>query len=286
MSPFTGPIPSAVYRRVSTDHQENSLIVQEAANDEYARRFGFTPTKDIEFADEDVSGSVPMMDRAGGRALLNRLAHGDIKHLVTCKQDRLGRDTIDSIRTVRRLWELGITPHFTTEGGAFPRTPQNELLFEIKASVAQYERNLIRDRVRLTAAHKFQRFELTGKVPFGYDVSYEFADRYQHVSPRALCWGSKDTPPESEAQLLIHAHGKPTGKPLIDNLAEQHWIRRMADLRKSMSLKAVADVLNAAGVTTKLGRPWQCGSVDGVLTSRHTARLLQEGAEKAESVAA
>ena len=83
--------------------------------------------------------------------MMNRLKHGDIKHFITSKQDRIGRDTLDIIATVRAIWELGITPHFTCEGGAFPRTPQNELLMEIKASVAQYERNMIRDRVRVSS---------------------------------------------------------------------------------------------------------------------------------------
>ena len=136
---------AALYRRVSTDHQDNSLEVQEALNTEYCRRLDM-PVLAEPYADPDVSGSIPFVERAGGKALMARLQHGDVKHLVTAKQDRLGRDTLDTIATIRRVWELGITPHFTAEGGAFPRTPQNELLFEIKASVAQYERNLIRDR--------------------------------------------------------------------------------------------------------------------------------------------
>jgi DNA invertase Pin-like site-specific DNA recombinase len=84
------------------------------------------------YADPDVSGSIPFIERPGGRALLARLEHGDVKILVTAKQDRLGRDTLDTIATIRKVWEMGIVPHFPAEDGALPRTAQNELLFEIR----------------------------------------------------------------------------------------------------------------------------------------------------------
>ncbi len=155
---------TAVYRRVSTDKQDNSLEVQEVLNAEYCTRLSLPMVggKAELFEDPDTSGSIFFVEREGGRLLMERLQRGGIKHLVTAKQDRLGRDTLDTITTIRRIWEMGITPHFTCEGGAFPRTPQNELLFEIKASVAQYERNLIRERTRLVLQLKFNRHELIG----------------------------------------------------------------------------------------------------------------------------
>jgi DNA invertase Pin-like site-specific DNA recombinase len=251
---------AAIYRRVSTDHQDNSLAVQEALNDEYCRRLEL-PTLQEPYEDEDVSGSIPFVDRPGGRALTTRLQHGDVKHIVTAKQDRLGRDTLDTIATIRKIWEMGITPHFTAEGGAFPRTPQNELLFEIKASVAQYERNLIRERTRAVLRHKFERGELTGKVPFGYDCLYTFADGSSLKSARALS-------AEEMAQ-----HGKVVTKQLIANAAEQALIRHIFAWRSSgWSLKRIADSLNSQGSRPKLGGVWQCGNVDSILRGRHAGR--------------
>jgi DNA invertase Pin-like site-specific DNA recombinase len=213
------------------------------------------------YEDEDVSGSVPFAERTGGRALLARLRHGDVGNLVTAKQDRLGRDTLDTIATIRQIWEMGITPHFTAEGGAFPRTPQNELLFEIKASVAQYERNLIRERTRAVLRHKFERGELTDNVPFGYDCVYTFADGSTFTSAKAL--NGKE----------LAAHGKVLGKQLIENAAEQAVIRDVFDFRASgWSLKRIADHLNSDGHQTKLGGQWQCGTVDSILRSRHAAK--------------
>ena len=253
---------TAIYRRVSTDHQENSLAVQEALNDEYCRRLQLPPLPEP-YEDEYVSGSIPFVERTGGKALIARLQHGDVRNLVTAKQDRLGRDTLDTIATIRKIWDMGITPHFTAEGGAFPRTPQNELLFEIKASVAQYERNLIRERTRAVLRHKFERGELTGKVPFGYDCVYSFADGSRLTSPRAL--SSKE----------LAAQGEVIEKQLIENTPEQAIIRDIFNFRASdWSLKRIADYLNACGHKTKLGNSWQCGTVDSILRSRHAAKAI------------
>jgi DNA invertase Pin-like site-specific DNA recombinase len=264
---------AVLYRRVSTSHQDNSLEVQEHLNDEYCRRVPLDPIAHP-FEDEDVSGSVPFAERAGGQALLTRLSYGGIGHLVTAKQDRLGRDTLDTIATIRRVWDLGIIPHFTAEGGAFPRTPQNELLFEIKASVAQYERNLIRDRTRLVMNHKFNRYELTGNVPYGYDCLYQWEDGLSYLSPKALNAGELA---RVRADLVSSSSSFSSSRTphLVDNPAEQAVLRQMAAWRSAgCKYEDIAAQLNALGHRTKLGRAWQIGSVSSVLSSRHTRRLL------------
>jgi DNA invertase Pin-like site-specific DNA recombinase len=272
---------SVIYRRVSTDHQDNSLQVQEALNDEYCKRLHLATTgpsiwspdgqssEGLSFADDDVSGSIPFLERPGSRALLQRLQRGDIQHLVTAKQDRLGRDTLDQIATIRHVWGLGITPHFPAEGGALPRNPQNELLFEIKASVAQYERNLIRDRTRAVLHHKFARNQLTGKVPFGFDCIYRFKDGATHHTNHAL-----------SAKELAHLGQDPddvVAKDLVANPAEQAAVRLMWRLRHTdrLTLEAVAAELNRRGLRPKLGGAWQFGNVDSVLRSRYTQKILQ-----------
>ena len=224
---------ASIYRRVSTDHQDNSMELQEHLNTEYCHRLGLA-VLDQAYEDPDTSGSIWFAERPGGRALLARLQFGDVKHLVTAKQDRLGRDTLDTIATIRKIWELGITPHFTSEGGAFPRTPQNELLFEIKASVAQYERNLIRDRTRQTMRRKFQLGHLTGNVPYGFDCLYTFADGRTLLSPRAL-----------KASELP---GEPVSKTLVANYPEQAAIHQMHAWRgQGWKLEQIADELNRRG---------------------------------------
>lgn len=266
-------MPLAIlYRRVSTDHQDNSLELQEHINAEYCQRLGLQVLEQA-YEDDDTSGSVWFNDRTGGSALLTRLQFGDIQHLITAKQDRLGRDTLDTIATIRKIWELGITPHFPAEGGAFPRTPQNELLFEIKASVAQYERNLIRERTQSVLRRKFDQGQLTGNVPFGFDCIYTFANGETIHSARAL--------PASQLP------GKPTLKQLVANPHEQATIRRMKAWRDAgWKLEQIAAELNGEGTYTKLDCRWQAGNVASVLQSRHTAKVLQTPASTDHAEAA
>ncbi|HVM50958.1 MAG TPA: recombinase family protein [Candidatus Acidoferrum sp.] len=261
---------AVVYRRVSTDHQDNSMELQEHLNAQYCQRLGLVAL-DRTYEDPDVSGSVWFRERAGGQALLARLQSGDVKHLVTAKQDRLGRDTLDTIATIRIVWELGIIPHFTAEGGAFPRTAQNELLFEIKASVAQYERNLIRDRTRAVMRHKFNQGQLTGNVPFGFDCVYTFTDGSTLVSAKALSLDpeSRNFCPE------LAQRGRIVSKLLADNPSEQAVIHQMRAWRdQGWKLEQIAEELNGRGITSKFGCLWQAGNVASVLASRHTARVL------------
>jgi site-specific DNA recombinase len=266
------PPLAIIYRRVSTDHQDNSLELQEHINAEYCRRLGLA-SLDQAYEDPDTSGSIWFNDRSGGCALLIRLQSGDIQHLITSKQDRLGRDTLDTISTIRKIWDLGIVPHFPAEGGAFPRTPQNELLFEIKASVAQYERNLIRERTRSVLRRKFDLGQLTGNVPWGFDCLYTFANGDTQLSARAL-------PP---SQLP----GKPLSKRLLPNYPEQATLRQMKAWRdQGWKLEEIADELNRQGICSKLGCRWQAGNVASVLQSRHTARILQTPASESQSEAA
>jgi DNA invertase Pin-like site-specific DNA recombinase len=92
--------------------------------------------------------------------------------------------------------------------------------FEIKAGVAQYERNLIRDRTRAVMQHKFSQGRLTGNVPFGFDCLYTFADGSSLTSARAL--------PARELS------GVAVNKQLIANAVEQATLRQMREWRNNL----------------------------------------------------
>jgi hypothetical protein len=90
---------------------------------------------------------------------------------------------------------------------------------------------------------QFDKGELTGNVPFGWDCLYTFVDGTTHVSSRAL----------SPGEL---ADRQPESKTLVDNPAEQNTIRLMVSLRKKgLALNKIAQYLNGQGLNTKLGRP-------------------------------
>jgi len=282
MQPETNRV--AIYRRVSKDDQNNSLEAQEAANMVYCERMGLAT--DVQtFADEDTSGGVLIAQRPGGAALLRWVdvasQSGAPVHVITSKQDRLGRDTLDLIATVRGLWERGVIPHFTLEGGPFPRTPQNELMLEIKASVAQYERNLIRERTTTVLHHKARQGKLIGTVPYGWDALYTFADQYVHASNRALNFAK-----DPEAITLTVAHGAVTSHTVVRNATEHGIITQVRQYRAAgSSLKAIAKHLNDRGIKAKLGGAWSAGNVAKLLKPT-TLEKQNAHSEKIETTAA
>ncbi|MEY2411301.1 MAG: putative DNA-invertase from lambdoid prophage Rac [Verrucomicrobiota bacterium] len=239
------PITEAIlYRRVSTNTQQSSLDSQDSLCLEYCATRN-TPVIAI-FEDNDTSGSIPFRERKGpdgGAAMLELIeARAELAGtpsagpmgdrlsdiiVVVLKQDRLGRDTLDQIATVRHLWNLGVVPHLVTEGGAIPRTPHNEFIFEVKASTAQLERNLIKDRVQIGLNNKRSKGELCGHIPYGWNAI---------------------------------ATGQITGKGvkvrrLIDNPEEQRWLLHMVKRRREgWGYHSIAKELNAAGVATKRGK--------------------------------
>lgn len=86
-------------------------------------------------------------DRPGLAACLKSLRRGDI--LVVWKLDRLGRDLAHLVATVRSLEERGTGFRVLTGQGAEidTSTPSGRLIFGIFASLAEFERDLIRERV-------------------------------------------------------------------------------------------------------------------------------------------
>ncbi len=84
-------------------------------------------------------------DRPGLHACLKALRTGDI--LVVWKLDRLGRDMRHLVDTVDDLSKRGVGLRVLT--GQMPvdtGTPQGKLIFGIFASLAEFERELIRER--------------------------------------------------------------------------------------------------------------------------------------------
>ena len=104
-------------------------------------------------------------DRPGLLAVLKALRRGDV--LVIWKLDRLGRDLRHLVNTVHGLTEKGIGLRVLTGQGAAidTTTPAGMLVFGIFAALAEYERELIKERTHagLTAARARGR---VGGAPF------------------------------------------------------------------------------------------------------------------------
>ena len=85
-------------------------------------------------------------DRPGLAALLEYVRDGDT--VVVWKLDRLGRNTLHILETVRELTERGVTLISTTDG-IDSSTSAGRLMIGILGSLAEYERELIKERTTL-----------------------------------------------------------------------------------------------------------------------------------------
>ncbi|HBN7193843.1 TPA: recombinase family protein [Escherichia coli] len=123
------------YCRVSTDDQ--SIANQQMQIEEA----GYNIAK--WFTDEAVSGSVKASSRDGFSRLLAYAREGDT--VVVVAVDRLGRDTIDVLSTVKVLQAKGVRVVSLREGFDLS-TPIGEAMLGIMSTLAQLERSLIAER--------------------------------------------------------------------------------------------------------------------------------------------
>ena len=85
-------------------------------------------------------------DRPGLAALLDYVRPGDT--VVVWKLDRLGRNMIHILQTVKELTDHGITLVSTTDG-IDSSTAAGRMMIGVLGSLAEYERELIKERTAL-----------------------------------------------------------------------------------------------------------------------------------------
>lgn len=127
------------YARVSTEEQDLSMQIDEL------RLAGCTKI----FTDK-VSGATK--DRVGIQECLDTLVSGDT--LVVWRLDRLGRSMSHLVCVITKLKDKQIGFKSLHDGAIDTTTASGELIFNIFAALAQFERDLIKERTRagLTAA--------------------------------------------------------------------------------------------------------------------------------------
>ena len=165
----------AVYTRKSTDErldkEFNTLDAQREACDAYVasqRAEGWVLVRD-RYDDGGFSGGT--LERPALKRLLADIEAGLVDVIVVYKIDRLSRSLMDFAKLVEtfeahRVTFVSVTQSFNT------RTSMGRLTLNILLSFAQFEREVIGERIRdKVAASKARGMWMGGKVPLGYDVS-------------------------------------------------------------------------------------------------------------------
>ncbi|MBZ5609696.1 MAG: recombinase family protein [Acidobacteriia bacterium] len=132
---------TAIYARVSTTDQTNAIQVRELK--EYVERRGW----ELEGTYQDqMSGA--KVSRPGLDQLMADARRRKFDVVVVWKLDRFGRSLVHCVSGIQELAGLGIRFIATSQGlDTDESNPASKLLMHILAAVAQFERELIRERV-------------------------------------------------------------------------------------------------------------------------------------------
>ncbi|HYW90559.1 MAG TPA: recombinase family protein, partial [Chloroflexota bacterium] len=155
-NPLVGPVLRvAFYVRVSSEEQAERATARNQVDflrKKYAPNFEPDSLEPMQFVgmfvDDGWSGALPLEDRPEGRRLLE-LVHARGVDLVVCyRLDRLGRKLtvlLDANVAFERfdVAIMSATEPFDT------RTPIGQFLFQLLGSMAQLERETIRERVTM-----------------------------------------------------------------------------------------------------------------------------------------
>ena len=224
----------AVYTRKSTDEglekEFNSLDAQRESCEAYIasqRTEGWVLVPDY-YDDGGISGGT--LERPALQRLLRDIEAGLVDVVAVNKIDRLSRSLMDFAKLVEtfdahNVTFVSITQSFNTT------TSMGRLTLNILLSFAQYEREIIGERVRdKIAASKARGMWMGGPVPLGYEVR---------------------------------------DRKLVVNDAEAATVRRVFEAFADVgSATALVPSLRAEGLLTKMGRPFDKGAIYKTLNLR------------------
>ena len=137
-------LKAGIYLRVSTEDQNTDLQKSELLN-----QAKFRDWEPIIYEDQGISGA--NFDRPALNQLLADADAGRIKVIMAWKLDRIGRSTQHLAGIINRLLkaEVGlVVPSQGIDTSAGSMNPASKLQLNVLAAVAEFERDLIRERTK------------------------------------------------------------------------------------------------------------------------------------------
>jgi site-specific DNA recombinase len=218
-------IRAAAYIRVSTARQADeglSLEAQEKRVREYIEREGWQLGE--LFIERGVSG------RKADRPQLDRLmgSLSSIDRLVIPKLDRLGRSN-KHLHDVFEALQAANVELVSLADNIDTSTSAGRLMRNILASLAEFESDVIGDRVRSVTAARVESGKHHGRVPYGYTSA--------------------------------------DGSLVPDEPAASVVRRIFEDFARGVSQRALCRALNNEGIRSQSGRDWTQGTVSKILAN-------------------
>jgi DNA invertase Pin-like site-specific DNA recombinase len=155
-----GSIRGALYARCSTHDKGQDPELQLAPLREYCQRRGLTITG--KYVDNGISGTKdrrPQLDR-----LMEAARKRQIDLILVWKLDRFGRSLKQLVVTLEELSGLGIA-FLSFQDNLDLTTPQGRLMFYIIGAMAEFERELTRERVKAGLENARRKGKRLGRKP-------------------------------------------------------------------------------------------------------------------------
>lgn len=163
-------INAAIYVRVSTTEQAQegySLDAQERVLTEYCKAHKYEIYRI--YKDEGISAK-DIAHRPGMLSLLADAAENKFEKIIVWKLTRFSRNLADFIATCERLDKQGIS--LVSYSEAFDSTtPAGRMVRSMLATVAQFEREVISENVRLGMMERAKQGKRTCSSVLGYDAA-------------------------------------------------------------------------------------------------------------------
>src|SRR5690242_3775361 len=137
------PKRAALYVRVSTDQQTVENQIAELS--QVAERRGWQVVE--VYKDAGISGAKGRDQRPGLDAMLKDASRRKFDVVMAWAIDRLGRSLIDLLRTIEHLSDVGVDLYLDQQH-LDTTTPTGKLLFQVTGAFSEFERAMIRQRVR------------------------------------------------------------------------------------------------------------------------------------------
>jgi len=225
----------ALYARVSTERQEQAGTIesQVAELEKYAQKQGYEIDAELIYLDQAVSGAClarPALDQ------LRDVAYASGIDILLClSPDRLARQYVHQRLLLDEFQRWGVAVQFINQPN-LEDTPHDRLLLGVQGLFAEYERAVIRERMRRGRLHRMrQGGRCFHPAPFGY--------RYIPVSEANGGSWEIDT---QEAAVV---------RQIFAWYTEDCW-----------SLKKIARQLNETGVLVRRkGGRWNAGRISVIL---------------------
>lgn len=151
------PVRAGLYARVST-HDQQTLPLQRRAMRDYVGRRGWTIAVDI----KEVGSGASVRELR--QKLLEAARRRDIDVVVVWRLDRWGRSMADLVTTLQELRDLEVGFVSLTEALDLT-TPTGRAMAGLLAVFAEFEHEILQERVRAGLAHARENGKRLGRPP-------------------------------------------------------------------------------------------------------------------------